>query len=145
MQRPCGARALACVVGCTCVLGAGFFIARWSMVGARIDLDPGVVDLGKVPVYDIVGGSIQLRNRGDLPLDFRLESGCACAELSRKAGRIPAGGSETVGVRVRLSKPGKKEFVSVVIRSNDAQNPTVVWRAIAECVERSEASTVPER
>jgi hypothetical protein len=91
-------------------------------------------DLGEGEVGQVLTGAFSLRNRGSAPLDFELQAGCVCSELSPMQGRIEPGEVQSIHVGVRLRYRGKEEVVAIHVRTNDPESPLATHNMLARNV-----------
>lgn len=91
-------------------------------------------DLGEGKVGQVLTGTFSFRNWGSAPLDFKLQTTCACSELSPMEGRLQPGETQLIRAGIRLRYRGRREVAAIHVHTNDPDFPTAVHTVFARNV-----------
>ena len=103
--------------------------------GPRIRVEPDGFDFGRVLPERMLRKEFRLRNLGDSPLVIeRISRSCGCTEATTDVSTLEPGESTPLRVTMRTpTAPGAIQN-EVLVRSNDAESPTLEIRLRATVV-----------
>lgn len=109
--------------------------AAESAEGPRIRVEPEGFDFGRVLPERMLRKEFRLRNLGDSPLVIqRISKSCGCTEAAAGVSTLEPGESTPLRVTMRTpTAPGAIQN-EVLVRSNDAERPTLEIRLRATVV-----------
>ena len=116
---------------------AAIFFGKRSIAqtAPRLSLPARPLDIGQAKPGKIVDGLFTIGNTGSSPLKFKLTPSCGCSELNPREGVLGPRESREVHIGIRLNGYGASRRVTVMVETNDPNNPEASYQVYASCPE----------